>query len=195
VTQGRYRPTRRSLVAALAFGAIAFEFTGDPTTYFAYFTILTNLFIGLWFLGAAFFEGRFNRMSSVRLALSVYAMVTMVVYWIFLAAHDSVHGTGLIANLVLHLVVPSATLVEDLLVPWPQVSMSALAWMLGLPLGYSIVTIARGELTGWYPYFFLNKAKMGGWPPVLRFSSLLFVAFIAGGYGWRAVIHRKATAM
>lgn len=190
----RGRRVWRGLVAAAAFAAVATDYHGDPTAYFTYFTVLTNLAIGIWFLGAALAPRRFERASTVRLAVTVYGLVTVAVYWALLAPTHHPQGTHFVANLFLHLFVPAAMVAEDLRVPWPRIGLWRPLWILGFPLAYCVASLVRGELTGWYPYFFLDKRAMGGWAPLGTFAAGLLVVFAGLGYGWRALVHRKAAA-
>jgi hypothetical protein len=186
-----FRTIRRFLLAVVAFGSISLDYHGAPDRYFTYFTILTNLSIGAWFLFAALVPGRADRASALRLALTVYGLVTLSVYWIFLSPTHHPQGWSLVANFGLHLVMPLAMALEDLLVPWPKLSRRAPLWCLVFPLVYCAVVLTRGELTGWYPYFFLDKAQLGGWPALTGFLIFLFAVFLILAYGWRLAIHRR----
>jgi hypothetical protein len=189
--QGWGRRLRRLAVAAVAFTSIALDYHGSPEQYFTYFTILTNLSIGTWFLAAALAGGRLDRASALRLALTVYGLVTLTVYWVFLSPTHHPQGWSIPANFGLHLVVPLAMALEDLLVPWPRLSRLAPLWCLIFPLAYCAFSLTRGELTGWYPYFFLDKAKLGGWLGLTAFVLFLFAVFLALAYGWRLAIHLR----
>ena len=189
----------RRLTVALAAGVgIFLDFHGDPGFYFTYFTILTNMGIGVWFLGAALAGRSFEMASAWRLALTVYGLVTMAVYWVLLAPTHHPQGWSFVANLLLHVAVPLAMAFEDLRFPWPKVGANAPWGVLLFPVVYCVFSLVRGELTGWYPYFFLNKDKVGGWGTVALYCVGLLAVFIAVGFGWRALVHfrqRKATAM
>jgi len=185
------RMIRRFLLAALAFGSISLDYHGAPDQYFTYFTILTNLSIGVWFLAAALVPRLADGASALRLALTVYGLVTLSVYWIFLSPTHHPQGWSMVANFGLHLVMPLAMALEDLLVPWPKLSKLAPLWCLVFPLVYCAFALVRGEVTGWYPYFFLDKAQLGGWIALTGFLIFLFAVFIALAYGWRLAIHLR----
>lgn len=55
----------------------------------------------------------------------------------------------------------------------------AVMW-LGLPLVFFVYALIRGQMTGFYPYFFINPVEQG-WGGVLMWSAGLLVAFWAGG--------------
>jgi hypothetical protein len=178
------------LVATAVLVAVILDFNGEPTRYFTYFTVLTNLGIGVWFLGAAL-TPRWEKASGVRLALTVYGLMTLLVYWIFLAPTHHPQGVTVLANLVLHLIVPLCMAIEDLMVPRPA-SPLAPVWCLGFPAVYTVFSLVRGLATGWYPYFFFNVQRwQGGWPELTAFLGLLLALFTALAFGWRLIIRRQ----
>ena len=190
------RCLRRLLVAAFAFGAVSIDLNGDPVLYFSYFTVLTNLGIGLWFFFAALAPAKLEKASLLRLMLTVYGLVTLLVYWVVLSPNHHPQGLNFWANLVLHLGVPLAMAGEDLVVPWPRITAWAALWSLGFPCFYAAFTLIRGQLTGWYPYFFFDERKWGNWESLATFMVLLLAVFLGLAYLWRVVVQRtrKATA-
>jgi len=177
-------------VAALAFASVAVDFHLPADRYFAYFTVLTNLAIGAWFL-ASVFRPSLDRWSAVRLGLTVYGLVTLTVYWAFLAPTHHPQGWAFFANLGLHLVVPLAMASEDLLVPWPRVGGWAPWVVIAFPLGYCAFSLVRGQATGWYPYFFLDPSKLGGWGGLAGFLVILLGLFAVLAFAWRLVVHGR----
>lgn len=178
---------RRLAWAALAFAAVLINFEGEPDRYFTYFTVLTNLGLGLWFAAAAGLPAP-ERRSALRLSLAVAALVTVAVYWVLLAPTHHPHGLHWWANLALHGLVPAAFLLEDLLVPWPPLGANAALLALVFPSVYCLASLLRAQVTGWYPYFFLNPAEAGGWPGVVAFVAAILLLFVAFTYAWRAVV-------
>jgi len=183
---------RRLAVAALAFASVAIDFHLPADRYFAYFTVLTNLAIGAWFL-ASVFRPSLNRWSGLRLGLTVYGLVTLTVYWVFLSPTHHPEGLKFFANLGLHLVVPLAMAWEDLLVPWPKVGRWVPGAVVAFPLVYCAFSLIRGQATGWYPYFFLNPAELGGWGGLSGFLVILLGLFVVLAFAWRLVVHGRQT--
>jgi hypothetical protein len=188
------RLVRRWTVATLALASIAVEFRDPADHYFAYFTVLTNLLIGAWFVVAALKPRRAERWAGLRLAATVYGLATLGIYWVLLSPTHHPGGASFFANLGLHLVVPLAMALEDLLVPWPRLKPWAAWAVLPWPLAYCALSMIRGELTGWYPYFFFNYREVGGWGVQAAFIAVLLGVFIALGFGWRALVHRRQGA-
>lgn len=184
------RSVRRLAVAALALASVAIDFHLPADRYFAYFTVLTNLGIGAWFL-ASVFRPALNRWSGTRLALTVYGLVTLTVYWVFLSPTHHPEGLKFFANLGLHLVVPLAMALEDLLVPWPRVGHRVAVGVMAFPLGYCAFSLVRGQVTGWYPYFFLNPDELGGWAGLAAFLVVLLGLFVVLAFGWRLVVRGR----
>lgn len=195
------RRVRRFLVALAAWGAVALDFNGDPTAYFNYFTIITNMAIGAWFLVASFAGQWAEARSGLRLSLTIYGLVTATVYWVLLAPTFHLEGLRVLATVVLHLVVPLAMVAEDVLIPWPPVGPRGPFVIIVFPLAYLVGAFVRGQLTGWYPYFFLDQSKMGGWAMVTLFLVGMFAVFLVLASVWSALVGRlyarkirKATA-
>lgn len=151
------------MLAALALGAVAIDYDGAPDRYFFYFTILTNVAIGVWFGLAAWMPPRADRWSLARLALTLYGLLTFGVYWALLAPNDHPSGLASVTNLGVHGV---------------------------MPLAYTVATVARGDLTGWYPYFFLDEGRLGR-AAVAAYIATLLVLFLGSAYLWRALVHRR----
>ncbi len=137
--------------------------------FFSYFTILTNLFITIWFVLA--FRSQFmgqTRWCGVRPeikgALLVAGSVTILVYWTLLVDIPIPTVTGEIANFLLHLLVPLGLLIDWLIVGDPMTKSYGemlRAWLI-FPLVFVIYTEVRGPFASWYPYFFLDPQKVGG---------------------------------
>ena len=191
------RRIRRMVIALVAGLSITVDFHAPADQYFMYFTVLTNILIGLWAFGASIFGDKFERRPTLRLALTVYGLVTLAVYWIFLAPNHHPQGLNFWANLGLHLGVPLAMALEGFLDPWPATTRLAPLWTIGFPLIYGSFILTAGEFSGWFPYFFLNPNMMGGWIPLGIFLGALLIGFIGISYGWGSLVQlkrRKATA-
>ena len=159
----------------------------NPTRFFAYFTIQSNL-IGIaafaWLLanrGAP----RSHALESFRGAAAAYLTVTFVVVIALLSNVDV--GLGLVwVDVVLHKLFP-VIVVLDWLVDPPTVRLSGrdvVAWMI-YPVVWLGLTLVRGAADGWYPYPFLNPAN-GGYGSVAITSVVITIGFLvlAAAYIW-----------
>jgi hypothetical protein len=153
--------------------------TFDPTRFFAYFTIQSNL-IGVaafaWLL-ANRDRPRTRRLELLRGAAAVYLTVTFFVV-IFLLSGEDVQLNLVWVDVVLHKIFP-VIMVADWLIDPPRVTLSVrdrLIWLV-YPVLWAIVTVIRGALDGWYPYPFLNPAN-GGYGQVAVVIMAITVGFL-----------------
>ena len=137
--------------------------------FFSYFTILTNLFITIWFVLA--FRSRlmgqdhwWGDQPEIKGALLVAGSTTILVYWTLLVDIPIPNVTGEIANFLLHLLVPLGLLIDWLIVGDPMTKSYGkmlMAWLV-FPLAFVIYTEVRGPFAHFYPYFFLDPQAVGG---------------------------------
>ena len=125
--------------------------------------------------------GRWSRSEGVRAAVAMYIAVVGVVYHLLLAPVWDPQGWALIANTLLHYVMPVAFVLDWLLFT-PK---GRLRWVdpvkwLAFPLVYGGWTLAHGLVTGWWPYWFVNVDELGLASAALNFGGLL-VFFLALG--------------
>ena len=183
-----------ALLAAAALAGIALEVgraladgPGDAGTMterlvrlFSYFTIQSNMLVAI---AGALLATRPARTGRVVAVLHLDALlciaVTGVVYHAVLADQSlPLTASGALANLLLHTVTPvGAWLVWLLVGPRPRFGGSTAAWSLGYPLAWIGYTFARGAVTGWYPYPFLDAGAIGT-AAALRNTALVGVTFL-----------------
>jgi hypothetical protein len=158
----------RALLALAALTAIGYDVAAGPgvsdADYFSYFTVLSNLFAVAMLLHGAL-RPPFARSRTVELlrgAAVVYILTTGIVYLLLLSGHAPSYPW---VNAILHYLMPVAVTLDWLLDP-PLVRLdpvrTAVLWM-AFPLLYVIYTLARGAIVGWYPYFFVNPHRGGGY--------------------------------
>jgi hypothetical protein len=138
-------------------------------SFFSYFTILTNLFIIIWFVLA--FRSRqmgqarwWGDQPEIKGALLVAGSVTILVYWTLLVDIPIPNVTGEIANFLLHLLVPLGLWIDWLMVGDPMTKSYGKmlrAWLI-FPIVFVIYTEVRGPFAHFYPYFFLDPLAVGG---------------------------------
>lgn len=145
--------------------------------YFSFFTILSNALLVLVYLGAVVRGQRwlalFRKPITRAVAASAIALVGAYYHFVLAGLYELV---GLIAlcTLVLHYVTPT------LYVLWYAVwnRTGTLKWasvpvMLAYPLVYLAVVLARGALTGEYPYPTFDAGALGYARVALNAGSLL----------------------
>lgn len=158
----------RALLAPAALTAIGYDLAAGPgvsdVDYFSYFTVLSNLFAAALLLHGALRPKRESSITvnSLRGAAVVYILTTGIVYLLLLSGHAPAYPW---ANAILHYLMPVAVTLDWLLDP-PRVrlrpSRTVVLWM-AFPVLYVLYTLARGAIVGWYPYFFVNPHRAGGY--------------------------------
>jgi hypothetical protein len=158
----------RALLALAALTAIGYDVAAGPgvsdADYFSYFTVLSNLFaVAMLLYGALRPSGdRSRTVELLRGAAVLYILTTGTVYLLLLSGHAPVYPW---VNAILHYLMPAAVTLDWLLDP-PRVRLdparTIVLWMV-FPLLYVIYTLARGAIVGWYPYFFVNPHRGGGY--------------------------------
>lgn len=172
-----------TIVVASSFAASAAVDAGgqyDPTRFYAYFTIQSNL-IGIVALLWAF--RRRNAPPSrgldlFRGAAAAYLTVTFFVVIFFLQDVDVQLQVPWI-DAVLHRVFPVIVVLDWLIDP-PDTRLryrDALLW-LTYPLVWLGFTLVRGAADGWYPYPFLDPAN-GGYGSVAVMVVGTIIGFLA----------------
>lgn len=154
--------------------------TFDPTRFFAYFTIQSNLIGVAAFAWLLIDRGRprSRRLELLRGAAAVYLTVTFFVV-IFLLSGEDVQLNLVWVDVALHKVFP-IIVVADWLIDAPDVAISwrdALVWLV-YPIVWAILTVIRGALDGWYPYPFLDPAN-GGYGQVAVVVVAITLGFVA----------------
>ena len=169
------------VVAAIVVAAASLVDEGrfDPTRFFAFFTIQSNL-IGVaafaW-LVASRGKPRSRGLELLRGAAVVYLTVTFFVVIVVLSGED-VQLDLVWVDVVLHKLFP-VVVVLDWLVDPPMVRLTnrdALLWLV-YPIVWVVVTLVRGAADGWYPYPFLDPAK-GGYGTVAVVVIAITIGFL-----------------
>jgi hypothetical protein len=162
--------------------------TFDPLRFFAFFTVLSNLFAAFLLLAMAsvWRDVHSRRIDLLRGAAVVYLVVTFVVVILFLSGEDLQVAVPWV-DFIVHKLVP-AFLVVDWLVDPPSTRLTGrqtLAWLV-FPLIWVAATVVRGAIDGWYPYPFLDPAH-GGYASVAVYVVGIFVGFLAIGAATMAI--------
>lgn len=150
-----------------------------------YFTILTNLLVcfALTFplLAPASAMGRFFARSDVNAGVATSIVFVGLSYYFLLRNVWDPQGLALLANDLLHYVMPTIFLIYW----WFNFPKGALRWSYPLiwgiyPTAYLVYVLIRGPLVGGYPYGFIDPTAIGYQKTVINGIGLLFV-FIALG--------------
>lgn len=165
----------RLILAALTWATLALQFTlsiraeGVALAFvnlLGYFTILTNIFVALvltlprvWPRSAI---GRLFDRSAVHLSAAAAIVIVGAVYHALLASQWEPHGWELVSDTALHTLVPVGfTLYWFVASPKEALSARVLRAVMVYPTAYTVYVMARGEVLGRYPYFFISVPTIG----------------------------------
>lgn len=134
--------------------------------FFSYFTYESNIAaMVVLFVGALAPEPpdapARHRRDLVRGAVTLYMVITGLVYNVLLAGDDVDVALAWIDTMV-HRIMPIVVLIDWVVdPPAERVRVrQALVWLV-FPLAYLPYSLVRGEITGWYPYYFLDPGENG----------------------------------
>jgi hypothetical protein len=188
--------TAGAVLAALGWSALLLQYgllvarpSHDVTAleatvrYFSYFTVQANILVAMVLTAFAIKAGRDEWLVHpfVRSAVAVYIATVAVVYVTVLRVLWSPQGGQLLADLLLHYVMPLSYLVFWLF--W--VRKAGLRWYdpllwLVYPLFYLAFIVIRGKWSGFYPYPFLDVGALGYARAALNACGIMMV-FVALG--------------
>jgi len=171
--------------------------------YLGYFTISTNVLVALALTVAAHGPrdaiSRFFARPDVHTAIAMSIIIVAAIYNLMLRQLWHPQGWQIVADNVLHFVMPILFLLHWwLAVPkgtlrWPQV----FHWQL-YPAAYFAYVLARGAVNGWYPYPFLDVTTLG-FLRVLINACVVLLVFVAVALLLVALgrwqVRRKGTAL
>jgi uncharacterized lipoprotein YbaY len=176
----------RLAFAATAIAAMAFQLgvgwgAGRSVgNFFSFFTIQSNV-LAVLALGALVVVRRSERtplFDGLRTGAVLYIAITGVVFALLLSGmQEDLQTTTHWVDFVLHKLVPVVLVVDWLLdpprhvLPWWTVA----AW-LAYPAAWLGYTLVRGEVVDWYPYPFVDVARIGYDGVALR-AAVLAVGF------------------
>lgn len=153
------------------------------STFFSYFTVLSNILITSLFLYFGIVAPKKISKNSDWLygAAVLYMSITGIIYWSILVNAHSLSLDPWI-NLTLHGAMPIAAFLSWLLFP-PRNKLqykNALQWLIP-PLLFVLYTLIHGHFINWYPYPFLSPIASGGYGQVFKnVAVILFGTGIVG---------------
>lgn len=185
MTRAQLMVPYRFVFAALSFVAVAAQLANSIendysiVNFFSFFTNLSNLFAVVVFVVGGVRTLRRRPGSRAWDVVRLISVVNMVfVGLVFNVLLTEVSGGVLPwVNVIVHIVMPIAVLVDWLVLPvGRRLPWSAAAVGLVLPVAYSVYSLVRGSITGFYPYPFYDPEALGGYGPVAVYMVVLLVA-------------------
>ncbi|MFB9311198.1 hypothetical protein BJY17_002986 [Agromyces hippuratus] len=142
-------------------------------------------------------------LGILRTMVTVYVLVSGIVFAVIVAQASTRDYRMEVpwSDTVLHFIVPALALVawttDAIMAVNPRVPWSTVGWVLVFPSIWLVYTLFRGADVGWYPYFFLDEAQVGGPAGVALYCLLVLVIFVSLTAGLVAVnrwLWRRARA-
>jgi len=154
--------------------------------YLGYFTVLTNLLVGVaaalpLLAPSSAAAGFFVRPATVGWVTASIAFVGMA-YFVLLRHVWNPQGLQLLADVLMHYVVPALCVIYSVI----ALRRAPLRWTLPLwwslyPAAYFFYVLVRGVAIGHYPYRFIDVSQLG-YALVLRNAVVLLAAFLGLSY-------------
>ena len=153
--------------------------------FLSYFTILSNALVALTCAAAALgphsVAGRLALRPALRGAVLLYILITALIYHLVLAGHWHPRGAALLADTLLHTVVPALYALGWLwIAPARGLHWRHLPGWLLVPTLYFLWAMLLGGVLHAYPYPFLNLARLGP-ESLLRNAAVLLGVFVLLG--------------
>jgi hypothetical protein len=158
---------------------------GTLVEYFSYFTLDTNVLVAVamgWSaLAPESGPGKFFSKPGVRAAITLYILLVALVYHFMLREIWTPYGWEKIANFILHYVTPILMLCNWLLISRKDgLRLIQVPGWMAFPAVYAALVLLRGQLTGMYPYGFLNVAEIGWTASLKHIVELILAMGLAG---------------
>ncbi len=168
------------LVGTLGRGPLPGDSTVDLVVhFFSYFTILSNLLVGVvsaMLLADPLRDGRVFRVARLDALLSI--AVTGIVYNTVLAGLHELSLAGFFSNLLLHQAGPLLAVAGWLVVgPRPRIDPATIWWSVVAPLAWIVYIFVQGAFTRWYPYPFMDVTQIG-YPHAVLNTGIVAVVFL-----------------
>ena len=178
----------RVLLGVLTLVAIASQLVihvrmgANVVNFFSYFTNLSNLLAACMLLLTAKTRAASAWIDRGR-AISAMNMAVVGIVFTLLLRSEDLGALQPWVNFVLHDLMPCAVVLDWLLDP-PSIRLGVreLVQFLVFPAAYLVYSLLRGALTGWYPYPFLNPARVGGYGGVTVYAVGITVIFLVVGW-------------
>jgi len=178
------------LIALTAWVAVGMQFYITVTSianfvfFISFFTVLTNILVAVSFTAQLLLNNnlaRFFSKPSIATAITVYITVVGLVYNTVLRKLWHPEGLQLIADNLLHVIVPLLCLVYwFVFVPKRRLQLkSAFIWLI-YPAIYLAYSLFRGAITNVYPYPFIDVATIG-YNQMFINSGVMLVVFLVLG--------------
>jgi len=175
----------QTVVSVGLLGAQGLGVVATLSRMLAYFTILTNLLVAAYYtvrlVAPRSRAAGWLAQPAVGSAIAMYVTLVCVIVHLILRHLVQLTGNALLADTILHYVTPILFVIFWIgWVPKRTLQWRHALWWSLYPLGYFVYAMVRGWISGFYPYPFIDVAKLG-YAAVAVNAALISVAFIVAG--------------
>jgi len=163
-----------------------------PFEYFAYFSIVTSIFAGALLLATSIWlllgRDETKPVEIARLSLTVAMIVVGVVYHALLSdvandVRDGDYVWPVFPNEFIHTYGPVLIVLDYLLSNKGfKIRVRAALWVAVFPLVWLVLSVIRGSITDWWPYWFINPNGAAGLAGMLSYIAAITVFFLVLGF-------------
>ena len=160
-----------------------------PGEYFAYFTIDSSMIAAVTLIVGGVYALRHAQdtrlLTTVQLCVFAAAVVVSVVYNALLRGmpndvRDGNYAWPVLPNEILHVWAPIFIVIEWLvIVGTAKLDFKKIWWVIAFPLLWLAFSIARGAITGWWAYWFINPSDKGGLTQMFTYIFGIMFFFLA----------------
>jgi hypothetical protein len=160
-----------------------------PGEYFAYFTIDSSMIAAVTLIVGGVFAMRHQHdtklLATVQLCVFAAAVVVAVVYNALLRGlpndvRDGNYNWPVPPNEILHVWGPIFIVIEWLVISGSvSLNFKKIWWVIAFPLAWLAFSIARGAITGWWAYWFINPGDKGGLTQMFTYIFGIMFFFLA----------------
>lgn len=162
-----------------------------PFEYFAYFSIVTAIVAGLFLITTSFgllldIEDT-KWVEIARLSMAVALIVVGVVYHALLAdvandVRDGDYAWPVLPNEIIHTYAPILAAIDYLIsIKAFRIRLRSFLLVAVFPLTWLVLSIIRGTMTNWWPYWFINPNGESGLFGMLTYIAAITVFFLVLG--------------
>lgn len=177
-----------ALIARFIWGLGSATFTAS--NFFAYLTIQSNMVFVIAQVVAGLVALRVKNdpewLTTIR-ATVLTCTVTAGIVFAFLVQQAGERGFRIDvpwSDQVLHFILPVIAVADWVLAPGRGRALwRSLSYTLAFTFGWGGVTLVRGSIVGWYPYFFLDPNQVSGIAEFSLLSGIAVSVFIVVGAG------------
>jgi hypothetical protein len=162
-----------------------------PFEYFAYFSIVTAIVAGLFLITTSFgllLDVEDTKWVEIaRLSLAVALIVVGVVYHALLAdvandVRDGDYAWPVLPNQIIHTYAPILAAIEYIIsIKAFRIRLRSFLLVAVFPITWLVLSIIRGTLTDWWPYWFINPNGEAGLLGMLTYMAAISVFFLLLG--------------